>query len=92
MTTAVKAYKGLGMEGSIARWYDRTTRKDMPEIRQLAARIAALVPAAGSVSGGRAGTGFSLDRACRNAACRCAPWTSARPSSRSPAATPQPKG
>ena len=45
MATAVKAYKGMGMEGSIARWYDRTTRKDMPEIRQLAARIAALVDA-----------------------------------------------
>jgi ubiquinone/menaquinone biosynthesis C-methylase UbiE len=39
----------MGMEGSIARWYDRTTRKDMPEIQQLAARIAALVPWAGSV-------------------------------------------
>jgi hypothetical protein len=45
MTAAVKAYKGMGMEGSIARWYDRTTRKDMPEITQLAARIAATVPA-----------------------------------------------
>ena len=31
MTTTVKAYKGMGMEGSTARWYDRTTRKDMPD-------------------------------------------------------------
>lgn len=58
MTTAVKAYKGLGMEGSMARWYDRTTRKDMPEIRQLAARIAAMVPAGGSVLEVAPGPGF----------------------------------
>jgi ubiquinone/menaquinone biosynthesis C-methylase UbiE len=58
MTTAVKAYKGMGMEGTIARWYDRTTRKDMSEIRQLAARIAALVPTAGSVLEIAPGPGF----------------------------------
>src|ERR1700761_2684644 len=58
MATAVKGYKGMGMEGSIARWYDRTTRKDMPEIQQLAARIAALVPAAGSVLEVAPGPGF----------------------------------
>ena len=58
MTAAVKAYKGMGMEGSIARWYDRTTRKDMSEFRQLAARIAAIVPAAGSVLEVAPGPGF----------------------------------
>jgi ubiquinone/menaquinone biosynthesis C-methylase UbiE len=58
MATTVKAYKGMGMEGSIARWYDRTTRKDMPEILQLAARIAALVPGAGSVLEVAPGPGF----------------------------------
>lgn len=58
MTAAVKAYKGMGMEGSIARWYDRTTRKDMPEIRQLAARIAAMVSAGGSVLEVAPGPGF----------------------------------
>jgi ubiquinone/menaquinone biosynthesis C-methylase UbiE len=58
MTAAVKAYKGMGMEGSIARWYDRTTRKDMAEFRQLAARIAALVPAGGSVLEVAPGPGF----------------------------------
>ena len=58
MTTAVKAYKGLGMKGSIARWYDRTTRKDMPEVRELAARIAAMVPAGGSVLEVAPGPGF----------------------------------
>lgn len=34
-----KAYKGLGMEGSIARWYDKTTRKDMPECARVAGGI-----------------------------------------------------
>jgi hypothetical protein len=29
MNATVKAYKGMGMEGSTARWYDRTTRKDL---------------------------------------------------------------
>ena len=58
MVTAVKAYKGMGMEGSIARWYDRTTRKDMPEVRQLAARIAAMIPAGGSVLEVAPGPGF----------------------------------
>jgi ubiquinone/menaquinone biosynthesis C-methylase UbiE len=46
------------MEGSIARWYDRTTRKDMPEVRQLAARIAAMIPAGGSVLEVAPGPGF----------------------------------
>jgi ubiquinone/menaquinone biosynthesis C-methylase UbiE len=58
MTSAVKAYKGLGMEGGVARWYDRTTRKDMTEIRQLAARIAALVPPGGTVLEVAPGPGF----------------------------------
>jgi ubiquinone/menaquinone biosynthesis C-methylase UbiE len=48
----------MGMEGSIARWYDRTTRKDMPEVRQLAARIAAMVPAGGSLLEVAPGPGF----------------------------------
>jgi hypothetical protein len=41
MAYAIKAYRGIGMEGSMARWYDRTTRRDMPEFTALAARIAA---------------------------------------------------
>jgi ubiquinone/menaquinone biosynthesis C-methylase UbiE len=41
MAYAMKAYRGIGMEGGVARWYDRTTRRDMPEFTTLAARIAA---------------------------------------------------
>jgi hypothetical protein len=44
MTATLKAYKGMGMEGSTARWYDRTTRKDMPEFKTLAQRIASALP------------------------------------------------
>jgi ubiquinone/menaquinone biosynthesis C-methylase UbiE len=58
MTSTVKAYKGLGMEGSIARWYDRTTRKDMPQIKTLANRIAALVPSAAEILEIAPGPGF----------------------------------
>lgn len=58
MTVTVKAYKGMGMEGSIARWYDRTTRRDMAEYRELAARIAAMAPAGRSVLEVAPGPGF----------------------------------
>ena len=58
MNSTVKAYKGMGMEGSTARWYDRTTRKDMPEFKALALRIAAVVPAGGSVLEVAPGPGF----------------------------------
>ncbi len=58
MNTTAKAYKGLGMEGSTARWYDRTTRKEMPEFKALALRIAAAVPPGGSVLEVAPGPGF----------------------------------
>jgi ubiquinone/menaquinone biosynthesis C-methylase UbiE len=58
MAQAMKAYKGIGMEGGLARWYDKTTRRDMPEFAALAARIAALVPASGRVLEVAPGPGF----------------------------------
>lgn len=71
MTTTIKAYKGMGMEGGIARWYDRTTRKDMPEFRTLAARIAAIVPPAGKVLEIAPGPGFlSIELARRGVEVR----------------------
>jgi ubiquinone/menaquinone biosynthesis C-methylase UbiE len=36
-----KAYKGMGMEGSIAKWYAKATRKDFHEFKDLAKKIAA---------------------------------------------------
>ncbi|GGA71337.1 methyltransferase type 11 [Edaphobacter acidisoli] len=35
-----KAYKGIGMEGGIARWYEKTTRQYLPEFRNDADRFA----------------------------------------------------
>jgi len=66
MTATVKAYKSVGMEGGIARWYDRTTRKDLPAYQALAARIAAVVPAPGDVLEVAPGPGFlSIEMAKR---------------------------
>jgi ubiquinone/menaquinone biosynthesis C-methylase UbiE len=58
MTTVIKAYKGMGMEGGIARWYDKTTRRDMPEFRALANRIALALPPGGAVLEVAPGPGF----------------------------------
>jgi ubiquinone/menaquinone biosynthesis C-methylase UbiE len=59
MTSATqKAYVGMGMEGSIARWYEKTTRRDMDEFRKLAARLAALLPAGGDLLEVAPGPGF----------------------------------
>ena len=58
MVAEAKAYRGMGMEGGVARWYERTTRKDMPEFQALAARIAALVPAHGAILEVAPGPGF----------------------------------
>lgn len=41
MEAQTKGYKGLGMEGGIARWYAKLTRKSLPEFEQLAQRMAA---------------------------------------------------
>jgi ubiquinone/menaquinone biosynthesis C-methylase UbiE len=66
MAATIKAYKGMGMEGGVARWYDRTTRKDMPEFRALAARIAAAVPPAAQILEVAPGPGFlSIEMARR---------------------------
>ena len=58
MTATLKAYKGMGMEGSTARWYDRTTRKDMPEFKTLAQRIASALPPTAQVLEVAPGPGF----------------------------------
>jgi ubiquinone/menaquinone biosynthesis C-methylase UbiE len=66
MTAVAKGYKGIGMEGSVARWYDRTTRKDMGEFVALAARIATAAPAGAEVLEVAPGPGFlSIEMARR---------------------------
>jgi ubiquinone/menaquinone biosynthesis C-methylase UbiE len=61
MTTAAataKGYRGMGMEGSVARWYEKTTRKDMSQFHELAERLAAFLPEGGQVLEIAPGPGF----------------------------------
>ena len=53
-----KGYRGLGMEGFIARWYARTTGKSMEEYRKAAQRIAERLPAGASVLEVAPGPGY----------------------------------
>lgn len=46
---AVKAYKGLPMEGVIAAWYAKTTLKDLKRHALMARRLGGLIPAHGRV-------------------------------------------
>jgi ubiquinone/menaquinone biosynthesis C-methylase UbiE len=57
-TTTVKGYRGLGMEGPIARWYARITRPSLPEFQALARRVADAVPPGGSVLEVAPGPGY----------------------------------
>ena len=65
-----KAYIGMGMEGSVARWYEKTTRRDMDEFRKLAARLSCLLPRGGDVLEVAPGPGFLSDELARNANLR----------------------
>ncbi len=56
--SAVKPYKGLGMEGAVARWYAAVTGKSLDEFQTLARRIAARVPSGGSVLEVAPGPGY----------------------------------
>jgi ubiquinone/menaquinone biosynthesis C-methylase UbiE len=61
----------MGMEGGIARWYDRTTRKSIDDFRALASRIAAIVPPGGKVLEVAPGPGFlSIELAKRGIKAR----------------------
>jgi ubiquinone/menaquinone biosynthesis C-methylase UbiE len=53
-----KGYKGMGMEGPIARWYEKNTRRDMAEYRKFAERLKAGLPQGGDVLEVAPGPGF----------------------------------
>jgi ubiquinone/menaquinone biosynthesis C-methylase UbiE len=53
-----KPYKGIGMEGAIARWYAGLTRKSMDRFIELAHRMAAELPPASSVLEVAPGPGY----------------------------------
>ena len=67
-----KAYIGLGMEGSIARWYEKTTRRDMDQFRKLAARLSDLLPCGGDILEVAPGPGFLSVELARNPSLRVA--------------------
>ncbi len=69
-STTQKAYVGMGMEGSVARWYEKTTRRDMEEFRKLAARLSALMPNGGDVLEVAPGPGFLAVELAANPALR----------------------
>jgi ubiquinone/menaquinone biosynthesis C-methylase UbiE len=60
----------MGMEGPIARWYEKTTRKDMDEFRKLAARLRELLPAGGAVLEVAPGPGFLTVELARSGSLR----------------------
>ncbi|HTZ90060.1 MAG TPA: class I SAM-dependent methyltransferase [Alloacidobacterium sp.] len=62
-----KAYKGMGMEGSIARWYDKTTRKDMPEYMRTARKLDAMLPPGSNILEVAPGPGFLAIELARDA-------------------------
>ncbi len=59
MSSAVqKGYRGMGMEGSIARWYEKNTRKNMNQFSELAERLQAGLPLSADVLEVAPGPGF----------------------------------
>jgi ubiquinone/menaquinone biosynthesis C-methylase UbiE len=48
----------MGMEGSVARWYEKSTGKDLGEFRKTAARLKAVLPDGGDVLEVAPGPGF----------------------------------
>jgi ubiquinone/menaquinone biosynthesis C-methylase UbiE len=56
--STAKPFKGLGMEGAVARWYAALTRKSLEDFKALARRVAERIPARGSVLEVAAGPGY----------------------------------
>ena len=48
-TPGTKGYKGLPLEGLLARWYAKTTGRNIDSYHKLAEMVHAQVPAGGSV-------------------------------------------
>jgi ubiquinone/menaquinone biosynthesis C-methylase UbiE len=56
--STTKPYKGLGMEGSVAKWYASLTKKSLDEFKALAQRIAKQIPSKSSVLEVAPGPGY----------------------------------
>ena len=62
--SAVKPYKGMGMEGGIARWYAKLTHKALEDFKKDARRVSQMVPPAGKILEVAPGPGyFSIELA-----------------------------
>jgi ubiquinone/menaquinone biosynthesis C-methylase UbiE len=70
IANAQKGYRGMGMEGSVARWYQQTTRNDLEEFRGLAGRLRARLPDGGDVLEVAPGPGFLAIEMARGGAFR----------------------
>ena len=57
-TASAKAYKGMGMEGMVAKWYATNTRKSLEEFKVLAQRVSSELPVGGSVLEVAPGPGY----------------------------------
>jgi ubiquinone/menaquinone biosynthesis C-methylase UbiE len=57
-SATIKGYKGIGMEGAIARWYDKSTRKDAERFQTLAERLRAVLPPGGEMLEVAPGPGY----------------------------------
>jgi ubiquinone/menaquinone biosynthesis C-methylase UbiE len=56
--SSVKPYKGLGMEGAVAKWYASLTKKSLEDFKTLARRIADQIPPNSSVLEVAPGPGY----------------------------------
>jgi ubiquinone/menaquinone biosynthesis C-methylase UbiE len=54
----MKAYKGMGMEGVVAKWYAKTTYKDIESFKELARRMSAQLAEGASVLEVAPGPGY----------------------------------
>jgi ubiquinone/menaquinone biosynthesis C-methylase UbiE len=57
-TSTMKPYKGMGMEGAVAKWYAALTRKSLGRFKQLAQQTASQLPSGGRVLEVAPGPGY----------------------------------
>src|SRR5574341_776718 len=58
MTTVSKGYKGIGMDGFIARWYARNTLNNLPDYQKDARKLAATLREGAAVLDVAPGPGY----------------------------------
>jgi ubiquinone/menaquinone biosynthesis C-methylase UbiE len=69
---SIKPYKGMGMEGSVARWYAKNTAKDMDRFRDAARLALENTPEGGAVLEVAPGPGYLAIELAKSGRCRVA--------------------